>query len=314
MTDQLQELFAAARTRALAEVRPPGAAVARRIVRRRRIGTSVAAAVALVSVAAAVVLVDRRDDSLPAARPAAPASDLSGWANTVSLAVGVDHTRGPGEVLTSTGAEKMRTVEATFGGGTYDLMAACAGRGVVTFVFELGAAGVETVPVPCSSPVRPVRTWVTVPESLGTIQVIATPDATAAGWAAVAFQMKLSDTDRNRLTGVAVAALPGDSGSVAGSGLLPDGFRAEDRTVRPGRYRAWFSCFGTGTVRLTVDLATDEEKPAQSLGQAELTCGPSAPSGSIPFTVPSPKPDAVDLTLTPDPSATGAAAFRLERL
>lgn len=314
MTDQLAELFAAARSSALAEVRPPGIEAAHQAVRRRRIGTPVAAAVALVSVVTVGVVLVRRDDHVPPARPPALGSDLSAWADSVTLAVGVDHRQGPAEVLTSTGSAELRSVEAVFGGGTYGVTAACAGEGVMTLAFDVGAAVAATAAVPCSSPPRPVHTSVTVAESLDEFQVRAAPDATAAGHAVVAFQLKLSDRDRTRLREVAMAALP-DAGSVATSALLQDRFGVRDGTVRPGRYRAWFSCFGTGTVRLTVDLVTDEGgERTRRAGQAALTCAPKATVGAVSFTVPAAGVDAVDANLDPDLAALGAAAVRLERL
>jgi hypothetical protein len=57
VTDPLDELLAAARWSAPAQVRPPGVAAVRRIVRRRRIGTVVAFSVALVSIVATVLVI-----------------------------------------------------------------------------------------------------------------------------------------------------------------------------------------------------------------------------------------------------------------
>jgi hypothetical protein len=317
VTDHLDRFFADLRTEAMAEVRPPGTAAARRTVRRRRIGASAVAGVVLAVVVAGVAIGARGGDQTEPARPPAPAGELSKWANQVTLAVGVNHQNGPANVLTSTGAGEMHSAHSVIG-GTYEVEAACAGEGVVTVSFDVGAAAVATMALRCSSPIEPsVYTLAPVAASMGTIEVRAVPDAAAYGHAAIAYQMTLSDDDRTRLQNTARAALPGDASASTTTSLLTVAAGVRDQGVRPGRYQAWFSCVGTGRVRLSAALVTDESRNLTTpAGQWALTCGPVATVGSVTFTVPETGVDAVDVAVTPDAAATGqaAAAIRISRL
>lgn len=320
MTDQFEELFAAARSAALAQVRPPGAVTARQTVRRRRIGATMTAAVVLVSAVTAVAIIEGRgpDDVTQPARPPAPAGDLSAWTNNATLAAGVDHSAGPAEVLTSTGAHEIRATEPTIGGGTYSIAVACAGEGAMTLFFDLGPALTTTVVVPCAWPTRAMHTSITVPPSGNQVQVRAVPDTAAAGWSAVAYQMTLSSQDRERLAMAAVAALPGDPGAATTTARFLTGqYGFQHAPVSPGRNRAWFNCIGAGTVRLTVDLVTTgTPKRTIPAGHAELTCTPTATTGSVTFTVPATGIEAVDAALIPDQVAVGrtTAAIRIQPL
>jgi hypothetical protein len=179
----------------------------------------------------------------------------------------------------------------------------------VTLFFLLGTAVAATVAVRCSWPTRTVHSPSQFRSRCNRSRYARSPDAAAAGRAVVAYQMKLSGQDRTRLWEVAVAAMPDDAGSVVAWGLPTSRTGAEyPDSVRPGQRRVCSAAFGTGIVRLTVDLVTTEENPA---GQAELTCAPIPTSGSVPAT----GFDAVNASLIPDSAAIGrtTAVIAIER-
>jgi hypothetical protein len=297
VTDQLEDIFAAARRDALAEVRPPGTAAARRTVRRRRAATAVAAGTALLSIVTAVAVAGtQRDDDQPAGRPAAAAAVLSSLGEDAKAMAGVDGASGPSAVFRLAGAAAPVARLTTVGGGVFAVRLACAGEGTVTVRFDFG----PVARAQCSDPPSSAYLTVTVPESRSQVQVWAAPDRMAAGHAAVALQMKLSDTDRIRLEGLVRDRLPGTGGRSAAS-HLPGAYWLPDATVEPGRYRVWFDCVGTGTVELTVRPRGSNAPPAR----ATLGCGGQVVSGSVTVEVPAAGRRDLDVVVSPDRAAAG---------
>jgi hypothetical protein len=230
-------------------------------------------------------------------------------ADRASQVVALDNTTGRGSVLNLLGSEDVISTQHLIG-GTYLTKVACAGPGGGVTMF-FGSVGVE---VPCTASAQLVPTVVRVANPGQAIEVRAMPAGEAAGRAVVAYQMELSDQDGERLAGAAKKFLPVAAATfVSTEGLLVGANTLNSSETQPGRHRLLFSCVGAGSVRYSVDLVENENVTTPLL-RTQLSCGPSGATGSDSFTVSTTGAEAVEVTMTPDATASGqvAAAVRLE--
>jgi hypothetical protein len=120
MTDPLADLFAGAREQAIRQVKPPGAAAARRVVRRRRFRSALAVSCAVLAIGGASVALAHSFATPISADPAAALGDPVGVVVAdESAPVSIRYDRGIDEFL-----------------GNLSLDVACAGTGRITALVE----------------------------------------------------------------------------------------------------------------------------------------------------------------------------------
>jgi hypothetical protein len=148
MADQLEELFAELRAETISRVRPPGVGAARQTVRRRRLASGVAVAVAVAAVAGGVAVTagGRSTHPAPAASSAVDLSRVVKEALTRQVRSGAP---APTRIVTvpATGQIAFPSTSA----GKYQLLVACANGGSLTLDVRAGATGHFGGVVGCSA-------------------------------------------------------------------------------------------------------------------------------------------------------------------
>ena len=294
-------------------MRPPGAAAARRTVRRRRTGMAVVAVIAA-GLAIGLPLGSHSARPVEPAQSAAPPGTLNERGQQASLAVGVDNRTGRGQVLAIHDIADM-TANLRVVDGDYALRIVCIGPGAVELTVND-----QPMDMRCALSPPPDPMELLVPPVGGYVQIRVSPDVVAAGQTAVAYQLELSDRDRGRLAERARAALPAPGGSATPvtAGFLAGRVGLELRAApTPADYRVDITCVGVGLLRLNVELVTDDDQviTAPVAGHSS-TCTPTTRLESFTVTVPANQAAALKVLISPDPDATGqaAAAVRLVRL
>lgn len=271
LTDHhVEDLFTDLRSAELHLVRPPGAGVARRTVRRRRINTSVAVGVALASVTAvgvAELSSAATVDGKAAAAMAMPAQRVMEAMRVKAEAV-IWKNPPMSTVEPLSGSSTLAGDFVQAGDvvpGAYEVTMACVGTGAATVSLITGTRRPEggampsgdlhsyTPTVPCGSDPRTVTTTVTVPAP-GYLYVDVRPEARTRGNAAFAYQARLKPEDALRLTRTATVAVQsataGEVVSGTSAGFLREGGGVPSARFlqNPGTYRLEVACAGRGNV------------------------------------------------------------------
>lgn len=297
MTDQLEDLFAELRTETITRVRPPGPAVARRTVRRRRT-TLVAAGcvVAAVAVGAGVQTIGGTTPRPPAgADPALLAERQSrAVAKTAVEPPTFDNT-----VLVAQGVVREGTVVTrTLVPGTYLVQMACSGPGRATATATVPGSTVDVTTV-CEldgENTQPVH----MPLG-GDLSVRIRPSDGAAGQAAFAIRVMMLADDLTGLINTAGKKLPAGGATVLTvRSFLPAPLAKETRGLAAGSYLLVVTCSGAGKVEVSVDVG------GQPAGSGIAGCIGGGRPAQVPFTIRA--GSVLTMTFAPDADAVGQAA------
>ncbi|MFI7598367.1 hypothetical protein [Actinoplanes sp. NPDC049681] len=322
MPDQFESLFAGLRTETLPQVRPPGIAAAHRTVRRRRTTRSVATATAVIAVAgtfAAAGLPDRgdRDDS---------AERIDRLVVAAQRAVGQQTARQNG--LPAEGPVAARTSQQFAGltAGSYTLVLACGGVGVLTLAVRLAGDAAPTdlggQVVSCAARPKAASMQFRLPAD-GTVAVSLQGDDQAAGHAGyslvvtrtgAADQSAPVDPESSWNAGRAAAVLS-SGGRYQPERMTTERLTQTGQAVRQaGEYEVRMACAGPGAVDVRLQQVAVHDGRIGGTGsvvwdeQVECTdVDPRAADGST--TVVLPDNAALAVTVIPDQAARNRAGF-----
>lgn len=253
MTDQLERLFGELRAETMSQILPPGSEAARSTVRRRRTRrTAITAAGLVVLVATGVGFALPARTRKPAPAAAMSREALAALAKSAAKQIGLtDDERDGGSVTAGLGHVTMTRIP-----GDYEVTVACAGpAGVV----HLTVYGVDQ-PLACTDRPPVIHVPLTVTASDPDVTIDIAPDAVAQGRYGLAFSVKLTDGEKERLIDEA------KEGVGAGARAFLDGpeFAEQDGDVRAGQYRFTVACAGAGSVKIELgDLANPSIKTVQ---------------------------------------------------
>jgi hypothetical protein len=310
VTDQLEDLFADLRTDTLTQVRPPGAARARRTVHRRRVVRSAATCVVAVAAVGAGVYVFGPP---PSVRPADPnATTLEQFQDRAALAIGAQPNRGADTTFDYQGVVVRGTVATgrLIAAKRYTLEVACVGRGQVAMVLDAGPTTKVGATALCSNGGTVVQEFRVLVDTAVSVEL--QPEEGAEGHAAVAARIVLSSEDQENMLNVAKQRLPGRVGTEVETthSFLPRALTNQDNTMEAGEYHYVFACAGAG--RVTVTVSVRNAGALVSTGSATAYCGAGNGSADLPFVVHA--DDSLDSVFAPDAAAAGQAVYaaRLE--
>ncbi|WP_305786489.1 hypothetical protein [Symbioplanes lichenis] len=235
MTDQLEDLFHAARAQAVREIEPPGAESAGRTVRRRRRSATAA-------VAALVVLAGAGATAL-LTRPREPETI------TLGPAPGAVAAEDAGQV----GSAYARTTPAWLGNLTLEL--ACTGPDRVTLVVRGTPAADpgETAPAELARATAVCGTGATT-SVFSVKRGIAGLTLQLSGAAEAMFAYRLTTDTGEPLTETDPGARLRPAAGLVRSlpWLDPGAVRSVDQVAEAGRYRLTIVCTGTGTAEIAL--------------------------------------------------------------
>lgn len=328
--EHVEKLFAELRGDQRQRVRAPGVTAARTTVRRRRAAVALAAGVTLAvsgaTAAGTAGLGPARELSQHLGGKSPSRDGLTRQLSLAGAALPRKDSPPGGRVLrkvvTLDGASLDRNVVVA---GTYVVELACAGAGSTRIVAKVGrdpATGGAAEPamrmigqraIPCTERAAATSTTVLVPEN-GVLAIEAYPDAQAEGRSALAYQLMLSPTDRERLDVDAVAAV--DAGTARPVAPRVSYFVTADHTseavsLPAGSYRLEVACAGLGALQATV--TTTGAVDADPVPPDGVVCRGRPQVRALAFTAAG--GTTMTLRLTPDPAAAGqaAVAYRIVR-